>query len=76
MFTFTVVPVQYRVAWVSCMQVGWNAFVSGLNEGARTQQAEAASVPPGAGAATGLPLTPAEAARWWEMSECSPTKEM
>ena len=37
-FTFNAVPLQYRVAWVSFVQVGWNAFVSGLNERARVQE--------------------------------------
>jgi hypothetical protein len=37
-FTFNCVPQQYRVAWVSLVQVGWNAFVSGLNEGSRRVQ--------------------------------------
>lgn len=30
--TFSVIPVQYRVAWVSLIQCGWSAVMSGLNQ--------------------------------------------
>ena len=33
--TFSVVPIQHRVIWVSAVQVVWNAYLSHLNEGAR-----------------------------------------
>jgi protein Mpv17 len=33
--TFGFIPVQHRILWVSCVQVGWNAFISGLNEKAK-----------------------------------------
>ena len=36
--TFSVVPPALRMAWVSTVQVGWNAFVSGLNETARLRE--------------------------------------
>ena len=35
LFTFTIVPPAWRMAWVSTIHVGWNAFISGLNEKAR-----------------------------------------
>jgi protein Mpv17 len=38
--TFGLVPVHLRVIWVSVVQVGWNAFLSGLNE--RTRQSKTA----------------------------------
>ena len=38
--TFSVVPVQHRVVWVSFVHVGWNAFVSGLNQQARVASLE------------------------------------
>ena len=34
--TFSVIPVQYRVAWVSLIQCGWSAVMSGLNQRAAT----------------------------------------
>lgn len=36
--TFTMIPLQYRVAWVSLFHVGWNAWLSGMNEQERQRQ--------------------------------------
>lgn len=33
--TFTVVPLQHRLVFISTVQVAWNAFLSGMNEAAR-----------------------------------------
>ena len=30
--TFTLLPLHFRVAWVSLFHVGWNAWLSGMNE--------------------------------------------
>lgn len=32
--TFTAIPPQYRVAWISLIQIGWNAVMSHLNQSA------------------------------------------
>jgi protein Mpv17 len=36
--TFGFVPIQYRVAWVSFVQIFWSAYLSGMNEKARNQE--------------------------------------
>lgn len=40
--TYGLVPLHMRVIWVSSVQVGWNAFLSGLNE--RSRQVASADV--------------------------------
>jgi protein Mpv17 len=36
--TFSVVPMQYRVLWVSILQVGWNAWLSAMNQNEKVRQ--------------------------------------
>jgi protein Mpv17 len=36
--TFSVIPMQYRVLWVSVLQVGWNAWLSSMNQRQKEKQ--------------------------------------
>lgn len=48
LFTFSLVPPVWRMAWISCVHVGWNAFLSSLNQRARLV-GEGGGVPGGSG---------------------------